>query len=112
MALTVTSIALETITRIRLIMPAIERGDRELARQLRSAVNSVGLNLAESEGSDPGNCRARWHTAFGSARETRIALRLAQAWGYVPEDSVTEIDAQLDRVCAMLWRLTHGRARS
>jgi len=41
------------------------------------------LNIAESEYSDPGNKRARLFTAAGSANESRSAVRVAVAWGYV-----------------------------
>ena len=46
--------------------------------------------------------------AAGSAAETGSALRLARVWGYVDGPSVAVVEALLDRVLAMLWRLTHG----
>jgi hypothetical protein len=64
----------------------------------------VALNLAEADGSDPGNRRARLHTALGSLSETRAALRVAAAWGYVDAAVVEGADARLDRVAATGWR--------
>ena len=43
------------------------------------------------------------------AAEVRSALGLAKAWGYLEEASWMAIDPLLDRVLAMLWRLTHPR---
>ena len=41
------------------------------------------------------------------AREVRAALGVATAWGYVQHDAVTGALQEIDRVLAMLWRLTH-----
>jgi hypothetical protein len=38
----------------------------------------------------------------------RAALEVAVAWGYVDAMSLAEVEALLDRVLAMLWRLTRG----
>jgi four helix bundle protein len=54
-----------------------------LAKQLREALSSVALNVAE--GSDQRGARRTNHCAIalGSARESFIALRTAEAWGYI-----------------------------
>ena len=104
------SIALEAIRALRPIVSAVARHDSGLAKQMRDAASSIVLNLGEAQRSDPGNSRARLNTAAGSARETRSALELACAWGYVAPSSVTQAEELLDRVAAMLWRLTHPRA--
>jgi hypothetical protein len=36
-----------------------------------------------------------------------MALRVAAAWGYVAAESIREAEDHLDRVSAMLWKLTH-----
>ena len=56
--------------------------------------------------SDPGNERARFHTAAGSASEVRLALQVAVAWGYFAEKEAVPALALVDRVVAMLWRLS------
>jgi len=71
------------------------------------AANSVCLNIAEGAHSDPGTARSRFHSAAGSASETRMALGVAVAWGYVTEEAESGADKQADRVLAMLWKLTH-----
>jgi four helix bundle protein len=64
------------------------------------------LNTCEANYSDPGNRRARFYSAAGSANETRGALRLARAWGYLTPEQVREAEMLLDRVMAMLWKLS------
>ena len=65
------------------IIRQIARFDRGLADQLRRAVQSIGLNLAESDGVSGGNRRQRRLTALGSARETATALAIAVAFSYI-----------------------------
>ena len=107
MALQVHDVALELIDSLRPLMPAISRHDKDLARQLRRAATSVVLNIAEGEHSDPGNRRARYHAAAGSANETRAALRVAMAWRYLSVERAEASLALSDRVIAMLWKLRH-----
>ena len=95
---------LESIAHLRPLAERIRRLDRSLADQLRRAASSAALNLSEADGSDPGNRRARLHTALGSLSETRTALRVAAAWGYLDGEQVEAADARLDRVTAMGWR--------
>ena len=109
MRLHVHRIALETVTEIASLVGVIRSRDRSLADQLRRAASSIVLNIAEGEYSDPGTARSRFHSAAGSANETRAALRLAAAWGYVNRAHVEPIDAELDRVLRMLWPLTGNR---
>ncbi len=83
MAFQLEELVLEFIEALVPLMPRIKRGDKNLEDQLRRAASSVGLNLAEGAFSDPGNKRARFHTAAGSAREAQHALRQAIAWRHV-----------------------------
>jgi hypothetical protein len=48
-----------------------------------------------------------WRVAAGSADEVRTALRVAVAWGDFDEPDAADALGLLDRVLAMLWRLTH-----
>ena len=109
MPLEVHQVALETVTALRPLVPLIQRHDRSLAVQLTRAASSIGLNIGAAEYSDPGNRRARFHTAAGSAGESRAALQVAVAWGYVAPAQAAPVVGQLDRVVAMLWRLARGR---
>ncbi|HEY1810724.1 MAG TPA: hypothetical protein VGG74_00120 [Kofleriaceae bacterium] len=40
----------------------------------------------------------------------KAALAVAVAWGWI--DDATQVLAILDRLLALLWRLTHGKARA
>ena len=111
MALIVHQVALDMVIEIKPLIDRIARHDRSLATQLRRCASSVPLNIAEGAYSRGGNATARFQDAAGSAAETRSALQVATAWGYVAQDSATLVDAKLDRVLAMLWGLSH-RARS
>jgi four helix bundle protein len=93
-----------------LVQPLVwrmQRRDKALADQLSRAVASVALNIAEGNGSDPGNKRARFFTALGSARETRTALRLGVARRYFFIEDAGNSLRLLDRILAILWSLTH-----
>lgn len=56
-----------------------------------------------------GNQRARFVTARGSANETRAALRLAIQWQLIADTDAAAALELLDRILAMLWKLTNGR---
>ncbi len=87
----------------------VARHDFDLARQIRRAVTSVGLNAAEAVGARDGNRRLRLETAMTSGRETISGLRIAAAAGDLPAEQVArEVDA-LDRIVATLYRLTYRR---
>jgi four helix bundle protein len=101
----VVAIMLSVIQRLAPLVLQIRKHDRDLADQLRRAASSVAGNLAEGDGSTAGTKRARYENALGSARETRTHLASAVAWGYVSAAVVAELDADLDRVCAMTYRL-------
>ncbi len=109
MALIVHQVALEMVTDIKPLIDRIARHDRSLAQQMRKSVSSVALNIGEGAYSRGGNATARFQDAAGSASETRSALQVASAWGYVGATSVNQVDAKLDRILAMLWGLTRRR---
>jgi four helix bundle protein len=96
------------IEALRPLVPRIKRHDRSLADQLVRAASSTALNIGQAELSDPGNRRARFFTAAGSANETLVALRVAVAWGYLRRQEAEAAKALLRRVVAMLWKLTRG----
>jgi len=107
MSFDVERVSHELIAALQPLLPRIQRRDRALAVQLTRAASSISLNVSEANYSDPGNRRARFYTAAGSANETRSALRVATAWGYLSR-SDSEVPLQLlDRILAMLWKLSH-----
>jgi four helix bundle protein len=97
------------IAALKPLIDAIGRHDRALADQVRRAGSSVPLNISEGA-RRAGKDRVHFYRiAAGSAAEVRAALAVARAWGYVASPGVVGADALLDRLCAMLWRLTHPR---
>src|SRR5512137_2435259 len=80
------------ISSARPLVEAIERRDRDLGTQIRRALNSVVLNIAEGFGCRAGNARIRFETAHGSLFEARAALSAAVAWRYVSERDIPERD--------------------
>jgi four helix bundle protein len=108
MALQVAELSIELIAALRPIAPRIRRHDRSLADQLVRAASSIALNIAEGEHSDPGNRKARFYSAAGSANETLAALRVAVAWGYFPAHEAEAASETLRRIIAILWKLTRG----
>jgi len=80
--------------------------DRRLYNQLRTAATSIALNLAEGEARTGQDRLHLWKIALGSAKETRSALRVAEGFGDVPFPILQPAFETLDRVIAMLWRMT------
>jgi four helix bundle protein len=93
------------IERVRPLLEAIRRKDRDLASQLQRALNSIALNVAEGFGSQAGNARLRFQSAHGSLYEAQAALRLAAAWGHVDAQSCAAVVQALDTLGARLFGL-------
>jgi four helix bundle protein len=83
--------ALEIIEMARPLIEAIYRKDRDLGSQVRRALSSVALNLAEGFGCTGGSARARFETASGSLNEARTGFRIAVAWRYIPQSGTNEL---------------------
>jgi len=98
-------VSIDAIASLRPTVAAIRRFDRDLEDQLRRALSSVSLNLAEGNSSQGRNRVARFSTAAGSLGEARAALRVAVAWGYVRHADIAAGEAMLDRVAGMLHAL-------
>ena len=109
MKLEVHEIAIEMIENLKPLVAIIARHDRSLAEQIKRSGSGVALALGEGVYSRKGNQPARFQEALASAGETRTALRVALAWGYVNELQTRATLALIDRIVAMSWRLTHPR---
>jgi four helix bundle protein len=105
MALQVAALSFEMIEALRPLMPRIRARDRALADQISRAASSVALNIAEGDFSDPGNGRARFFTAAGSANETLAGLKVALVWGYLEPADAAIGTSLLQRFVPMLWKL-------
>jgi hypothetical protein len=66
------------------------------------------LNLGEGQKFQNGNRRKHYEIAHGSANEVRAALDVAEAWGWITTRGVER--ELLDRVLALLWKLTRSEA--
>ena len=101
------TLTLEDIKALKPIVRSISAHDRNLADQLKRAATSIALNVSESRYTKGGNRKAQLHVAAGSANESRAALRVACAWGYVDEVDTAQAEAKRDHCVAVLWKLTH-----
>ncbi len=100
--------ALGVIELARPLVAAMQRKDRDLASQLRRALSSIALNLAEGFGCSAGNRRLRFETALGSLKEAQMALRIAVAWGYFSEAAATETMTSLKVLGGRVFGLARG----
>ena len=98
----------ELVVSLRTVVPTVAKHNKDLADQLYRAASSILLNLAEGQKFQNGNRRKHYEIAHGSANEVRGALDTAEAWGWLampgPEREL------LDRVLALLWKLTRSES--
>ena len=99
--------SIAAIQSLRSPMEKLRTRDGDLYRQIRAAASSVSLNLAEGRRRVGNDRLQHWRIAAGSAEEVRTALRVAVAWGDLVEADVREALGLIDRVLAIVWRLTH-----
>jgi four helix bundle protein len=100
-------ISLITLEMLGPLEAKVRQRRKSLADEIGRAAESVALNTSEARlraGLDRADLFRR---AAGSAAELTTALRIARARGYISAQDHAAVDAQLDRVRAMLWRLTH-----
>ena len=107
MSLRIESVIVSALARIAPVISQLKRRNRNLADQLDRASSSILLNTSEGAYSLKGNQRARYHSALGSAAETRSCLQLAGAQHGVLIDP--QLHDQLDHVIAVLWKLSRPR---
>jgi len=89
------------------VEPKIRTRRKSLADQIGRASESICLNVAEGRMRAGLDQRDLYRRAAGSASELTAALRVARSRGYITAADHAAVDAALDRVRAMLWRLTH-----
>jgi four helix bundle protein len=97
--------AIRAIEVLRPVVARIRQCDRDLGEQIRRALSSIALNVAEGNSSEGGSRFSRFSTAAGSNAEVRAGLRVAVAWGYVSMADVEPGERLLDSIAAMLHRL-------
>jgi four helix bundle protein len=106
-AFQVLDVAIELVSTLQQPAEVLRRRDPALYRQLREATSSIGLNIGESRGRSGRDRLHHLRIAAGSAEEVCTALRLAAAWGDLRQEAIEPGLRLLDRIIAMLWRLTH-----
>jgi four helix bundle protein len=99
----------QTIGIIHGLCSVIGRQDPDLSRQIKRAINSIGLNAGEGLSARAGNRTVRLESAMASGREVIVGLRIAGAAGYLASERVAlEVD-RVDRIVATLYKLTYRR---
>ena len=108
MAFQVEELSIQLIEALVPLMPRIRQRDKALEDQLRRAASSIGLNAAEAAVSVRGHRRAGLFKAAGCAGETRHALRQVVAWRLVTAGEAECAMKLVERIVAILWRMTRG----
>ncbi|MEM9490569.1 MAG: four helix bundle protein [Myxococcota bacterium] len=100
-------VSLDLIRAVRRPIEVIRSHDAALSTQLRKAAASVPANIREGNRRQGRDRRHLWTVAAGSADEVQSHLLVAHAWDYVDDQALQKPLQLVDRVLAMLWRLTH-----
>ncbi|MGE0548691.1 MAG: four helix bundle protein [Kofleriaceae bacterium] len=107
MAFDALEMALTVLDLLAKLEPRIRQRRKSLADEIGRAGESIALNVSEGRlraGLDRADMFRR---AAGSASELTTALRIAKARGYITAAEHESVEPTLDRVRAMLWKLTH-----
>ncbi len=99
-------VSLKVLELLAPIETRIRRKSASLAKQLADASESISLNLGEGRCRVAGDQRRHYEMAHGSASEVTTALRIAVSKQYISAEDYASVDVALDRVRAMLYRLT------
>ena len=102
-------VSLEVVRQLRSVVGELKRRDAGLADQLARAASSVTLNLAEGAKRNGRDQLHHYRIADGSCAEVRAALSLGEAWGHLEGLDLAHLMSLLDRLAALLHRLTHRR---
>jgi len=107
---TTLQVSLEVVRQLRPVVGELKKREGELADQLVRAASSCTLNLAEGAKRVGKDQHHHYRIASGSCAEVRAALSLGEAWGHLDGLNLEPLLALLDRLAALLHRLTHRRA--
>ena len=106
MAFIAIELAIQLVANLAPIEDAVRLHRKKLADEIARSSDSIGLNLGEGRhriGRDRGH---HYRIAAGSAGELTTALRIACGRKLITWARYAAVDAKLDRIRAMLWRLT------
>ena len=73
------------ITELRPLVERLKRVDTSLSEQLRTALSSVGANIAEGSKAQDKKRNSHYFIAMASAEEGLAWLHMAKAWGHIEE---------------------------
>jgi four helix bundle protein len=103
-------VVLETVREAAVVAEALDRRDRDLARQMRRALTNVPLNVSEGSCAQGRNRAQRHATAAGSMREVVACIQTAEAMRLIgPVDPRLLEDMRL--VVGTLMKNVRGAAR-
>jgi four helix bundle protein len=104
--LEVHDVALALIKAMRPVVERLRTRDRDLAIQVKRATSAIPSNISEASRRVGKDRLHLFRIAAGSADEVRSHLAVAVAWGDLDGEAIEPALALLDRILAMLWRLT------
>lgn len=99
------TVALQALVLGDRLAKQLPRGYAKLADQLRRALLSVHLGVAEAASRSGADRRARFRCCRGEASEAAAALEAVLCLQLAPADRVEPVLHLLGRLCAMLTRL-------
>jgi four helix bundle protein len=99
--------SLTVLEKLAPLEPKIRQRRKSLADEIGHAAESVALNISEARQRAGLDRADLFRRAAGSASDLTTALRIARARGYITQADYAAVDAVLDQVRALLWRLTH-----
>ena len=85
----------------------VRQRKKSLADQIGRAAESVSLCISEGRERAGLDRADLFRKAAGSASELTTGLRIAKARRYITPEDFAAVETPLDRVRAMLYRLTH-----
>ncbi len=98
--------ALDVAKNVPTITNSWPRGTAYLIDQLRRAISSVVLNIAEGNGRRGAGERRRFFTiAQGSAAEVASIFDVAHALNYLPHELYADLQDRLLQIVKMLYKL-------
>jgi four helix bundle protein len=103
----VLEISLTVLEQLAPLESKLRHRRKSLADEVCRAAESIALNVSEGRQRAGLDRADLYRRAAGSASELTTALRIARARGYITQADFAAVDAVLDRVRGMLWRLTH-----
>jgi four helix bundle protein len=101
--LRVHEVAVRLVREVLPLVEEIQRVDPDLARQLRRAVMSAPLNVAEGSEQTGKRRNLHYRIALGSAREAWSALQVADAARYISPPT-KELRNSFDQIIGTLHR--------